>query len=276
MADTVRFPDEVSASFTGELIGPGEAGYEQARAGPQRPDRQASRAYRPVPHRPGYSGRGHHRPRAGDRDIGARRRAQRRRPGCHGRRPDDRPGADEGDPGRPGEADHMGAGRGYLEGTQPGRGLSRARHHRRGGLQHRHCRADPGRRGRLADGQVRTDHRQPAGGRGRHRRRPGRHGQRRAQSGLVLGPARRRRQLRRRYLLRVPGPPGGHDLWRHGRPSRQPCPRGVRLLSRPHPGGPGRADRVHEPVRQPRTRRTTSCWPWSPATAAIPRARRQT
>ena len=31
MADTVRFPDEVSASFTGELIGPGEAGYEQTR-----------------------------------------------------------------------------------------------------------------------------------------------------------------------------------------------------------------------------------------------------
>src|SRR5580704_2508226 len=31
MADTIRFPDEVSASFTGELIGPGEAGYEQAR-----------------------------------------------------------------------------------------------------------------------------------------------------------------------------------------------------------------------------------------------------
>jgi len=27
----VRFPDEVRASFTGELIGPGEAGYEQAR-----------------------------------------------------------------------------------------------------------------------------------------------------------------------------------------------------------------------------------------------------
>jgi FAD/FMN-containing dehydrogenase len=31
MADTVRFPDEVSASFTGQLISPGEAGYEQAR-----------------------------------------------------------------------------------------------------------------------------------------------------------------------------------------------------------------------------------------------------
>ena len=31
MTDTVRFPDEVRASFTGELIGPGEAGYEQAR-----------------------------------------------------------------------------------------------------------------------------------------------------------------------------------------------------------------------------------------------------
>src|SRR5690348_4541565 len=31
MADTVRFPDEVRASFTGELISPGEAGYEQAR-----------------------------------------------------------------------------------------------------------------------------------------------------------------------------------------------------------------------------------------------------
>src|ERR1700743_1136005 len=34
MARTVRFPDEVTASFTGELIGPGEAGYEQARRGP--------------------------------------------------------------------------------------------------------------------------------------------------------------------------------------------------------------------------------------------------
>ena len=31
MAGTVRFPDEVRASFTGELIGPGEAGYEQVR-----------------------------------------------------------------------------------------------------------------------------------------------------------------------------------------------------------------------------------------------------
>src|ERR1700760_2956089 len=31
MADTVRFPDEVRASFTGELISPGEAGYEQVR-----------------------------------------------------------------------------------------------------------------------------------------------------------------------------------------------------------------------------------------------------
>src|SRR6201998_1298989 len=31
MANKVRFPDEVRASFTGELIGPGEAGYEQAR-----------------------------------------------------------------------------------------------------------------------------------------------------------------------------------------------------------------------------------------------------
>ena len=203
-----------------------------------------------MPHRPRYSGRGHHRPRAGDRGIGARRRAQCRRLGCHGRWPDDRPGADEGDPGRRGEADHMGAGRGHLERTQPGRGLSRARHHRRGGLQHRYRRADPGRRGRLADGKVRTDHRQPAGCRGRHRRRPGRHGQRRTQPGPVLGPARWRRQLRRRHLLRVPGPPGGHDLRRHGGPSRQPRPRGVRLLPRPHSGGPGRADRVPEHVRQ--------------------------
>ena len=31
MAGTVRFSDEVSASFTGELIGPGDPGYEQAR-----------------------------------------------------------------------------------------------------------------------------------------------------------------------------------------------------------------------------------------------------
>ena len=31
MADTVRFSDEVSASFTGELVGPGDPGYERAR-----------------------------------------------------------------------------------------------------------------------------------------------------------------------------------------------------------------------------------------------------
>ena len=48
--------------------------------------------------------------------------------------------------------------------------------------------------------------------------------------GPVLGAARRRRQLRGRHLLRVPGPPGINRLRRHGRPSRQPGARGSRLL----------------------------------------------
>ena len=43
--------------------------------------------------------------------------------------------------------------------------------HRRGRLDHRHCRADPGRRPRLADGQARPELRQSTVGRPRHRRR---------------------------------------------------------------------------------------------------------
>ena len=211
-----------------------------------------------MPHRPRCGRRGDHRPRAGHRDLRARRRPQRRRPGRHRRRPDDRPRADEGHQSGPAQADRLGAGRRHLERIQPGRGLPRAGHHRRGRLHHGHRRADPRRRRGLADGQVRPHHRQPAGGGGRHRGRGGRHRERRGKPGPVLGTARRRRQLRGRHLLRVPGPPGINRLRRPGRPPRQPGARGTRLLPRAHPGGPRRTHRVLLPVRRPqRTRGET-------------------
>ena len=57
-------------------------------------------------------------------------------------------------------------------------------------LRHRHRRPDPGRRLRLAAQQVRPDLRQPARRRGRHRRRPRPHRQRAKQPRSVLGAAR--------------------------------------------------------------------------------------
>ena len=59
--------------------------------------------------------------------------------------------------------------------------------------------------------QARTVDRQPALGRDRHRRRPAAHGERDGERGSVLGRARRREQLRRRDVVRVPGASGRPD-----------------------------------------------------------------
>ena len=64
-------------------------------------------------------------------------------------------------------------------------------------------------------GHLRSKHglspRQPALGRHRHRRRPAAHRQRDRERGPLLGGARRRQQLRRHHLVRVPGAPGRPD-----------------------------------------------------------------
>ena len=84
----------------------------------------------------------------------------------------------------------------------------RPRHAARHQLHHRHRRADARRRLRLAQPQVRHDHRQPRVRRGRDRGRRGGARQRRRAPRPLLGAARRQRQFRRRHPLRVPAPPG--------------------------------------------------------------------
>ena len=136
---------------------------------------------------------------------------------------------------------------------------------RRDHLDHRGRRAHPRWRHRLPRPRVRPVLRQPGLGRRRDRRRPVRRGQRGRERRPVLGAPRRRRQLRRGDLVRVPAASGqGHlrraDVLRAGRRRRPSCafyrefiadaPGGVRRLPRlpdraaaaVHPGGPPRRD----------------------------------
>ena len=114
----------------------------------------------------------------------------------------------------PEESHRAGRGRMHL-------GRRRSRHPclRAGGagrryLHNGHRRPHAGRRHRLPRSQVRPVVRQPdLGGRG-DRRRSLRHRQRRGERGSLLGAARRQRQLRRRDLVRVQGAPGEHGLRR--------------------------------------------------------------
>ena len=79
---------------------------------------------------------------------------------------------------------------------------------------HRGGRPDPRRRHRLPVAPLRPHRRQPARRRRRPRRRPVRHRERRLAPGPVLGPARRWWQLRRRHLVHLPLPPDRRE--RHG------------------------------------------------------------
>ena len=83
----------------------------------------------------------------------------------------------------------------------------RARDAARDQLDDRRRRADARRRLRLAEPQARPDRRQPALRRRRDRRGRARARERDRARGPVLGDPRRRRQLRRRDLVRVPAPP---------------------------------------------------------------------
>ena len=98
-----------------------------------------------------------------------------------------------------------------------------------------HRRPHARRRHRLADAPARRDRRQPARRHGRH---AGRHGRRRRR-GSAVGPARRRRELRRRHRVRVPAAPGRPDR------ARRPAV----LRARGRPGGAAPLPRLH---RRPR------------------------
>ena len=178
-----------------------------------------------------------------------------------------------------------GAGAGRRDACRPRRGDAGARAGDAAGRRHqdRDRRADPVRRDRMAAPQARPQYRQPRRRRGGHRRRQRPDRERERERGPVLGAARRWRQLRRRHLPHLPGAPDR--------------PRGL-LLLRALPGGarqggaagvraiPGRrrrddrtAGRAGEGARSrrfPRRRstgsRTWRCWRCIPATR--PRARR--
>ena len=80
-------------------------------------------------------------------------------------------------------------------------------HHRRHRRRYRHRRPHPGRRHRLAVRQPRPELRQPDLRRRGNLRRPVADRQRRREPRPALGPARRRRQLRRSDLAGIPAPP---------------------------------------------------------------------
>ena len=177
----------------------------------------------------------------GTRDLGARRRPQRRRQGGHRRRADDRPLADEGHPRRPGATDGPGAGRRHGRRARPCHRRLRARDSQRRRLDHRDRGSHARRRDRLADGQVRDGRRQPALRRGRARVRRGRHRERGRRSRPVLGAPRRRRQLRRRDLVRVPHAPARQRARRSGAASARGGAAAVLVLPRVRRRPPGRA-----------------------------------
>ena len=112
----------------------------------------------------------------------------------------------------PGEEDRAGRARLQLRRRRPRDARLRAGRAVRHRQQHRCRRAHARRRYRVPHAQVRAHDRQPPRGRRRAGRRQLRHGERERASGPVLGAPRRRRQLRRRHELPVPGAPGEHGL----------------------------------------------------------------
>ena len=97
------------------------------------------------------------------------------------------------------------------------------------------------------------------------------------QSGPVLGDARRRRQLRRRDIVRVPGPPGGHGPTAAWSPIPSAVPARCSASTASSPRRPPTSSPSYiEPVRRPGRARNEAWSPWPPATAATPRARRPT
>ena len=208
--------EQLRTSCRGELLRPGDADYDPARQHLERQHRQASRPDRPLFGAGGRHRRRQFRARDGAARRDPRRRPQRRRPGALRRRAGDRPVADEG---------HSRRRRGPA-GPRPARRharRSRSRNARawpgragRRGVEDRHRRSDARRRRRVAGAEVRPHRRQRHLLRDCHRRRPGADRERRPAPGSVLGPPRRRRQLRRRHLVRIPRASGEHGAWRPG------------------------------------------------------------
>ena len=250
-----RAADLVGRSSHGDHDLPGRAPAprrRRIRRGPQdleRRDRPAAGADRPLRERRRRRRRPPARPRARPAARRPRRRPQRRGPVRQRRRPRDRPVADARDRGRPRGAHRprrrrrpVGRPRRRDAGPRPG-------HRRRHRHPHGHRRAHARRRDRLAHAPPRRHGRQPAGRRRRHRRRRPGARERGREPRPVLGPARRRRQLRDRDLVRVPPARGRADHPRRPALLRaRGRPRGAALLPRLHRGRARRADDDPQPA----------------------------
>ncbi len=200
---------ELSA-FSGELIGPDDTDYDGARALfnamiDKRPALDCP-LRRPRGHRRRHPLRTHARAPA----RGPRRRPQRRRPRQRRRRRCLRPLPVEGHRCRSRHADRP---RRWWLSLERGRrcdAASRPDGPWRDHLHHRRRRSHARRRAWLPQPTLRADDRQPALGRDGARRRAAGDSQRRRESGPLLGDPRRRRELRRRDRVHLPGATGRH------------------------------------------------------------------
>ncbi len=174
------------------------------------------------------------RPRGRPRPLRPRRRPQRPRLRHQRRRHRHRHVRHEGDRRRPARADRPRRWRLQLGRVQRGDVRVRPRDDRRHHRIDRHRRPHARRRHRLPHPRVRPLARQPAVGRRRDGRRTHAEGERARERGPVLGPPRRRRQLRRRHDVRVQAPP------REGHRRRR-----LLLLARPRPHDPAVLPRLH-------------------------------
>ena len=181
---------ELGAAFEGELIGPDDASYDEARALfnamiDKRPARD--RALREPG---GRRGRDRLRPCARLAPGGAGRWPQRRRPRQRGRRRRRRSLAAALGIGRCRGADGSRRRRSYLGGCGRRHARARACGAVRDHLHDRRRRADARRRHRAPHAWVRPDDRQPARRGSRAGRRRARHGERRRERRALLGCAR--------------------------------------------------------------------------------------
>ena len=173
----------------------------------ERDDRPPARSRCPLHRRRRRGRRRAVRPRERHRPVHEGRRPQHLRPGGGRGRPDARPLPDAGGLGRPPVPDRPCAGGLPPRRRRSGDAAARAGGRSRLRLRHRHRGADPGRRLRVHLAPVRVDERQrPFDGR-RDRRRPPRARQRGREPRPLLGPARRRRELRRLDGCGVRPPP---------------------------------------------------------------------
>ena len=154
--------DQLRSAVKGEVHGPNDSGYDEARTHLERADRPAAGGGRDG-HQHRRRGRGDRvRARERPRDLGARRRAQHRRLRGRRRRADDRPRADERASRSTSRTSARRSAAGRCSADLDARDAGpRAGDARRHGQPHRRRRADPRRRHGLADPAARAGHRQP-------------------------------------------------------------------------------------------------------------------